>query len=107
MDEADEQPLVTWTHVMYSLHALTLVTFVLGVGFCLVLLMLALGVAGIAWIPLGTLRCAEHRPGEISGAALSDALTCAAVRAVSLWLIYRLARGWLTLKNRRQLCASF
>ena len=181
MDEAHEQRLVTWTYLIYGLHALSLIGFIFDVaivvgafvpacpsivavilnymkrrdvsgtwleshfrwqfrtfwygllcallwtpagtaassaiprwvctriipeGFCLMFLMLVLGAAfAIASIPLGTLHCPEHRSGEISGAAISDALTCAAVRVVSLWLIYRLARGWLALKNRRPMYA--
>src|SRR5215203_2586395 len=167
MDEAGEQPLVTWTHAMYCLHALSLVAFILGVAtitgplllgcpsiiavtlnymrhrdvrgtwleshfrwqtrtfwygllwalpwitagssassvisrvfcplseeFCTLFLAAAVAIAmAIILLPLGILPCPKHRQGEISAAHLSDTLTCAAVRVVSLWLIYRLARG--------------
>jgi uncharacterized membrane protein len=180
MDAARDEPLVTWTHVIYGLHALSLIAFVFGVvtvvgplvtgcpsiiavivtyvkrgdvrgtwleshfcwqirtfwygllwtllwtpvgvgtpatsvifGSCIILgdacavfLFFALGTAiVIGWFPLGILPCPESQQGGISAAHMSYILTCAAVRVVSLWLIYRIARGWMTLNNDRPMYA--
>ena len=32
MEEADEQPLVTWTHLIYGLHSLSLIAFIFGLA---------------------------------------------------------------------------
>ena len=176
MDMARDEPLDTWTHLIYGLHALSLIAFIFGVvtvvgplvtgcpsiiavivtyvkrgdvrgtwieshfrwqvrtfwygllwallwtpvggrtpassvlfGLCLILgdacavfLFFALGAAmAIGWLPLGILPCPESQQGEISAALSSSIFTCAAVRVVSLWLIYRIARGWMTLNNGR------
>ena len=122
-------PLVTWTHLIYGLHAFSLVTAILGpatvvsafltgwpsiiavilnyvkrgdvrgtwleshfrwqirtfwfgllwVGLCMAFVVFTLGVGIIiAWLPLGL---------------------------VALWFIYRVVRGWLALKDGKQMYA--
>ena len=176
MDASREQPLVTLTHLIYGLHALSLVavifllapvmgalllgcpsliavilnymkrsdvrgtwleshfrwqirTFWYGllwvsvwargfeatravtsimpheVGVLLLIMMLAIGMM-IVSLPFGILPCAVHQQGEISRAHISDVLTCATVRIVTLWLLYRVARGWLALNHRRRMYAE-
>ena len=126
---AAESSLVTWTHVIYGLHAFSLLSGILGaatvigafltgwpsiiavimnyvkraqtrgswleshfrwqirtfwygllwVGLCLLFIVLTLGIGLIvAWLPL---------------------------LVVSIWFIYRIARGWLALKDRRPMYA--
>ena len=104
--------LVTLTHVIYALHAASLLTGIIGAatlvaafltgwpsiiavilnyvkrsdvrgilwaGLCLIFVVATFGVGIlIAWLPLGI---------------------------VGLWFIYRIARGWLALKDRRPMYA--
>ena len=55
----------------------------------------------IASLPLGVLPCAEYQQRQLSTGSIGNVLTCAAVRIVSLWFLYRIGRGWLTLDNHQ------
>ena len=125
MDSSREEGLVTWTHVIYALHAFSLLIGIVGVAtvfgafltgwpsiiavifnyvkrsevrgtwleshfrwqirtfwfgllwasLCVLFVILTLGIGIlVAWLPLGIL---------------------------SLWFIYRIARGWMALNGRR------
>ena len=55
----------------------------------------------IASLPLGVLPCAEYQQRQLSTGSIGNVLTCAAVRIVSLWFLYRIGRGWLAVNNHQ------
>ena len=123
MDAAHEQRLVTWTQVIYALHALSLVTGIIGVatvvgafltGWPSIIAVIMNYVkrseaAGtfldshfswqlrtfwfaLLWVVIGWLMIVT-----IIGAVIGVPI----LLGVGVWVLYRIARGWINLANRR------
>jgi uncharacterized membrane protein len=129
METAPEQPLVTWTQVIYGLHALSLVTGILGVA-------TVVGAFLLGWPSIIAVILNYVKRGDVRGTWLESHFRwqirtfwygllwvslCALfvimtlgigiiiawfpLGIVSLWFIYRIARGWLALNSRRPMYA--
>ena len=125
MDAAREPHLVTWTQVIYALHALSLVTGIIGVatvvgafltGWPSIIAVILNYVKrsdvrgtwleshflwqirtfwyGLLWVSL----CVLFVIGTLGIGILVAWLP---LGIVSIWFIYRIARGWIALINRR------
>jgi uncharacterized membrane protein len=125
MDAAREQRLVTWTQVIYALHALSLVTGIIGVA--TVVWAFLTGWPSIIAVILNYLKRSEVRGTWLESHFLWQIRTfwygllwvslCVLfvigtlgigilvawlpLGIVSFWFIYRVARGWIALNNRR------
>ena len=125
MDALREQRLVSWTQVIYGLHALSLVSGILGVA-------TVVGAFLMGWPSIIAVILNYVQRGEVRGTWLEShfrwqirtfwyglfwVLLCGLfviltlgigiiiawlpLGIVSLWFIYRVARGWIALNNRR------
>jgi uncharacterized membrane protein len=125
MDALREERLVTWTHVIYGLHALSLVIGILGVA-------TVVGAFLLGWPSIIAVILNYVKRGDVRGTWLESHFRwqirtfwygllwvslCALfvimtlgigiiiawfpLAIVSLWFIYRVARGWIALNNRR------
>ena len=119
------ESLVTWTHVIYALHATSLVIGIVGTA-------TVVGAFLIGWPSIIAVILNYVKRGEVRGSWLEThfrwqirtfwfgllwAALCVAfvvmtlgvgllfvwlpVGVVAVWLIYRVARGWLRLVDRR------
>ena len=129
MDAAHEQRLVTWTQVIYALHALSLVTGIIGVA--TVVGAFLTGWPSIIAVILNYLRRAEVRGTWLEShfrwqirtfwwgllwvclcfafvvmtLAIGIIIAWLPLGIVALWFIYRVARGWMALNDRRPIPA--
>ena len=125
MDALHEQRLVTWTHVIYGLHALSLVTGILGVA-------TVVGAFLTGWPSIIAVILNYVKRSDVRGTWLEShfqwqirtfwygllwvapcvlfviltlgigiIIAWFPLAIVSLWFIYRVARGWIALNNRR------
>ena len=125
MDAAREQHLVTWTQVIYALHALSLVTGIIGVA-------TVVGAFLTGWPSIIAVILNYLKRSEVQGTWLEShfrwqirtfwygllwvSLCVLFVVAtlgigilvawfplgiVSIWFVYRIARGWIAFNNRR------
>ena len=125
MDAAHEQRLVTWTQVIYALHALSLVTGIIGVA-------TVVGAFLTGWPSIIAVILNYLRRGEVRGTWLEShfrwqirtfwygllwvslcelfvigtlgigiLVAWLPLGIVSIWFIYRVARGWIALNSRR------
>lgn len=125
MNSAREQDAITWTHVIYGLHAVSLVVGILGVA-------TVVGAFLLGWPSIIAVILNYVKRGEVRGTWLESHFRwqirtfwfgllwvslCVAfvimtlgigiliawfpLGLVSLWFIYRIARGWNALNNRR------
>jgi uncharacterized membrane protein len=125
----DEQSLITWTHVIYGLHALSLLTGILGAA-------TVVGAFLIGWPSIIAVILNYVKRGDVRGTWLEShfrwqirtfwwgllwACLCAAfvlmtlgiglivvwlpLGLLALWFIYRIARGWMALSDRRPMPA--
>ena len=125
MDAAHEQRLVTWTQVIYALHALSLVTGIIGVA-------TVVGAFLTGWPSIIAIILNYLRRGEVRGTWLEShfrwqirtfwygllwvslcvlfvigtlgigiLVAWLPLGIVSIWFIYRVARGWIALNSRR------
>lgn len=125
MDAAREQHPVTWTHVIYGLHAFSLVTGIVGVA-------TVVGAFLTGWPSIIAVILNYLKQSEVQGTWLEShfrwqirtfwygllwvSLCMLFVIAtlgigiivawlplgiVSIWFVYRVARGWIALNNRR------
>ena len=125
MDAAHEQRLVTWTQVIYGLHALSLVTGIIGVA-------TVVGAFLTGWPSIIAVILNYLRRGEVRGTWLEShfrwqirtfwygllwvslcvlfvigtlgigiLVAWLPLGIVSIWFIYRVARGWIALNSRR------
>jgi len=129
MDPAREQSLVTWTHLIYGLHAFSLVTGILGTA--TVVGAFLTGWPSIIAVILNYLKRSEVRGSWLEShfrwqirtfwfgllwvapCVLFIILTLGIgiliawfpIAIASLWFIYRVARGWLALNSRKPMYA--
>jgi uncharacterized membrane protein len=125
MDAAHEQRLVTWTQVIYALHALSLVTGIIGVA-------TVVGAFLTGWPSIIAVILNYLKRGEVRGTWLEShcrwqirtfwygllwvslcvlfvigtlgigiLVAWLPLGIVSIWFIYRVARGWIALNSRR------
>ena len=125
MDALREERLVTWTHVIYGLHALSLVIGILGVA-------TVVGAFLLGWPSIIAVILNYVKRGDVRGTWLESHFRwqirtfwygllwvslCALfvlftlgvgvfvvwipLGLLALWFIYRVARGWIALNNRR------
>ena len=125
MDARREQHLVTWTQVIYALHALSLVTGIIGVA-------TVVGAFLTGWPSIIAVILNYLRRGEVRGTWLEShfrwqirtfwygllwvslcvlfvigtlgigiLVAWLPLGIVSIWFIYRVARGWIALNSRR------
>src|SRR6187200_1643888 len=125
MDAAHEQRLVTWTQVIYALHALSLVTGIIGVA-------TVVGAFLTGWPSIIAVILNYLRRGEVRGTWLEShfrwqirtfwfgllwvslcllfvvltfglgiLIAWLPLGLVGLWFIYRIVRGWMALSDRR------
>ena len=125
MDAAHEQRLVTWTQVIYALHALSLVTGIIGVA-------TVVGAFLTGWPSIIAVILNYLKRSEVQGTWLEShfrwqirtfwygllwvslcvlfvigtlgigiLVAWLPLGIVSIWFIYRIARGWIALNNRR------
>jgi uncharacterized membrane protein len=125
METDREQRLVTWTQVIYGLHALSLVTGIIGVA-------TVVGAFLTGWPSIIAVILNYVKRGDVRGSWLEShfqwqirtfwfgvlwVLPCVLfviltlgigiiiawvpLAIVSLWFIYRIARGWIALNDRR------
>jgi uncharacterized membrane protein len=125
MDPAREQSVVTWTHVIYGLHALSLVSGILGTA-------TVVGAFLTGWPSIIAVILNYVKRSEVLGTWLEShfrwqirtfwygllwVLLCVLfvigtlgigiiiawlpIAIVSIWFIYRIARGWIALNNRK------
>ena len=125
MDAAHEQRLVTWTQVIYALHALSLVTGIIGVA-------TVVGAFLTGWPSIIAVILNYLKRSEVQGTWLEShfrwqirtfwygllwvslcvlfvigtlgigiLVAWLPLGIVSIWFIYRIARGWIALINRR------
>ena len=125
------ESLVTWTHVIYALHATSLVIGILGSA-------TVVGAFLIGWPSIIAVILNYVKRGEVRGTWLAShfrwqirtfwfgllwAGLCALfviatlgvgiliawipLGVVGIWFIYRVARGWMSLKDRQGMYASF
>jgi uncharacterized membrane protein len=125
MDTAREEHLITWTHAIYGLHAFSLVTGILGVA--TVVGAFLTGWPSIIAVILNYLKRSEvqgtwlesHFRWQIrtfwygllwvslcvlfviATFGIGILIAWLPLGIVSLWFIYRVARGWIALNNRR------
>ena len=126
----DERSLITWTQVIYGLHALSLLTGILGAA-------TVVGAFLIGWPSIIAVILNYVKRSEVRGTWLDSHFRwqirtfwfgllwvglCALfvigtlgigiliawlpLLVVSVWFVYRVVRGWLALKERRQMYAS-
>jgi uncharacterized membrane protein len=131
MDVDREQQLVTWTHVIYALHALSLVTGIVGVA-------TVVGAFLTGWPSIIAVILNYVKRSEVQGTWLEShfrwqirtfwygllwvslcvlfviatlgigiLIAWLPLGIVSIWFIYRVARGWIALNNRRPMYQSF
>jgi uncharacterized membrane protein len=129
MDPTREQSLVSWTHVIYGLHALSLVSGILGTA-------TVVGAFLTGWPSIIAVILNYAKRSEVLGTWLEShfrwqirtfwygllwVLLCVLfvigtlgigiiiawlpIAIVSIWFIYRIARGWIALNNRRLMYA--
>jgi len=127
---SDEQSLINWTQVIYGLHAFSLLTGIIGAatvvgafltGWPSIIAVILNYVKrsevrgtwldshfrwqirtfwfGLLWVGL----CALFVIGTLGIGILIAWLP---LLVVSVWFVYRVVRGWLALKERRQMYAS-
>jgi uncharacterized membrane protein len=125
MDATREQHLVTWTHVIYGLHAFSLVTGIVGVA-------TVVGAFLTGWPSIIAVILNYVKRSEVQGSWLEShfrwqirtfwygllwvslcvlfviatlgigiLIAWLPLGLVSIWFIYRVARGWIALNNRR------
>jgi uncharacterized membrane protein len=125
----DERSLITWTHVIYGLHTLSLLTGILGAA-------TIVGAFLIGWPSIIAVILNYLKRSDVRGTWLEShfgwqirtfwwgllwACLCSAfvvmtlgiglivvwipLGLLALWFIYRIARGWLALNDRRPLPA--
>jgi uncharacterized membrane protein len=125
MDAGREQHLVTWTQVIYALHALSLVTGIIGVA-------TVVGAFLTGWPSIIAVILNYLKRSEVQGTWLEShfrwqirtfwygllwvsvcvlfvigtlgigiLVAWLPLGIVSIWFIYRIARGWIALTNRR------
>ena len=125
----NSEGLVTWTNVIYGLHALSLATGILGAAS-------VVGAFLIGWPSIIAVILNYVKRSEVRGTWLEShfrwqirtfwfgalwVALCGAfvvftlgvglllvwlpLGVVALWFIYRVARGWMALSNRRQMYA--
>lgn len=125
MDAGREQHLVTWTQVIYALHALSLVTGIIGVAS--VVGAFLTGWPSIIAVILNYLKRSEVQGTWLAShfrwqirtfwygllwvslcglfvvATLGIGILVAwlPLGIVSIWFVYRVARGWIALNTRR------
>ena len=128
METDREQRHVTWTRVIYGLHALSLVTGIVGIA-------TVVGAFLTGWPSIIAVILNYVMRGEVRGTWLESHFRwqirtfwygllwvslCALfvimtfgigiiiawfpLGIVSLWFIYRVARGWMALGNRQPMC---
>jgi len=121
----DERSLITWTHVIYGLHTLSLLTGILGAA-------TVVGAFLIGWPSIIAVILNYVKRSDVRGTWLEShfgwqirtfwwgllwACLCAAfvvmtlgiglivvwvpLGVLALWFIYRIARGWLALNDKR------
>ena len=125
MDAAHEQRLVTWTQVIYALHALSLVTGIIGVAtvvgafltgwpsiIAVILNYVKRGAVRGTWLEshfrwqirtfwYGLLWVALCILFIIGTLGIGILVAWLPLGIVSIWFIYRVARGWIALNSRR------
>jgi uncharacterized membrane protein len=127
MDTDREQQLVNWTQVIYGLHAFSLVTGILGVA--TVVGAFLTGWPSIIAVILNYLKRSEVQGSwleshfrwqirtfwygllwvslcvlfVIATFGIGILIAWLPLGIVSIWFIYRVARGWIALNNRRPL----
>ena len=125
MDAAREQHPVTWTHVIYGLHAFSLVTGIVGVA-------TVVGAFLTGWPSIIAVILNYLKQSEVQGTWLEShfrwqirtfwygllwvslcvlfvigtlgigiLVAWLPLGIVSIWFIYRVARGWIALNSRR------
>jgi uncharacterized membrane protein len=125
MDAGREQHLVTWTQVIYALHALSLITGIIGVA-------TVVGAFLTGWPSIIAVILNYLKRSEVQGTWLEShfrwqirtfwygllwvslcvlfvigtlgigiLVAWLPLGIVSIWFIYRIARGWIALTNRR------
>ena len=125
----DEQPLVNWTHVIYGLHALSLLTGILGAA-------TVVGAFLMGWPSIIAVILNYVKRDEVRGTWLEShfrwqirtfwfgllwvtlcvlfvvgtlgigiLIAWLPLLIVSVWFVYRVVRGWLALKERRPMYA--
>ena len=125
MESDREQRHITWTHVIYGLHALSLVSGLVGVA-------TVVGAFLTGWPSIIAVILNYVMRGEVRGTWLEShfrwqirtfwygllwvgicvlfiimtfgigiLIAWLPLAIVSLWFIYRIARGWIALANRR------
>ena len=125
MDALREQRLVSWTHVIYGLHALSLVSGILGVA-------TVVGAFLMGWPSIIAVILNYVKRGDVRGSWLEShfrwqirtfwydllwvslcvlfviltlgigiIIAWLPLGIVSIWFIYRIGRGWIALNNRR------
>ena len=125
MNTTREQNLATWTHVIYGLHALSLVTGILGVA-------TVVGAFLTGWPSIVAVILNYVKRSDVQGSWLEShfrwqirtfwfgllwvslcvlfvvatlgigiLIAWLPLGIVSIWFIYRIARGWIALNNRR------
>ena len=129
MDRLHEERLIFWTHVIYGLHALSLLSGILGVA-------TIVGAFLMGWPSIIAVILNYVKRGEVSGTWLEShfrwqirtfwfgllwASLCFGfvfitfgiglivvwlpLGILTLWFIYRVARGWMALRDRRPMYA--
>ena len=129
METDREQRLVTWTQVIYGLHALSLVTGIIGVA-------TVVGAFLTGWPSIIAVILNYVKRGDVRGTWLEShfrwqirtfwygllwVVLCGVfivmtlgigilivwlpLIVVAVWFIYRIARGWLALRERRPMYA--
>ena len=125
MDGLREQRLVSWTHVIYALHAVSLVSGILGVA-------TIVGAFLMGWPSIIAVILNYVKRSDVQGTWLEShfrwqirtfwygalwvslcvlfviltlgigiLIAWFPLGLVSLWFIYRIGRGWIALNNRR------
>ena len=129
MNSAREQNLVTWTQVIYGLHAFSLLTGILGVAtivgafltgwpsiIAVILNYLKRGDVRGTWLESqfrwqirnfrnGMLRVSLCLLFIIMTLGIGLLVAWLPIAIVSVWFIYRIVRGWLALKDGRPMYA--
>ena len=125
MDSTREHALVTWTHVIYALHAFSLLVGIVGVAtvfgafltgwpsiIAVILNYVKRSEVGGTWLEshfrwqirtfwFGLLWVSSCMLFVILTLGIGILVAWLPLGIVSIWFIYRIARGWIALNGRR------